>query len=680
MIDYKISPGTAGNSDIPDRYDDLPSHNIEVFQSENVQNILDAKSKNKDCVEIYYDIKKLAQSERQNLRSLLGINFFDTLKRSFDKCEAQDIEQQVEKIKLALQNEDKWYSLIITEKNTTGLLGDETGKEKGSKYNALVRHTNKSVNSEVSGGTFGKGSSVYTYSSGLWLWFAYTVLETPWKDDKVRFSGRGMIAPFIDRDGNRSYDGPLWYARRETPNEFIGGNPQQGLPYVGKEAHKEAQNFGIPLRDENDPGTTYLIPVFWPEGIGKEEMNAETISRELKNEIIKRWFVPIYTEKLKCFINIVGDEDTRISITKKDLFEIPELKYKIEILEWYINGADKEDKRFRQEQIKLKLPVLIRSQQKIAEERFGKKIGHKENIGYLDLVVRILSEDEKNFKGFLDEEKIGTVNRVGLIRNKGMIVNHYPYHSKYKEDFKKDIGENNFEAILFAGKINNSGQSEEVINHMEMFLSYAENPAHDEWIHNDRDLNRCHLKRFEDRPFPVPVSRVYSIFNRLYGLVAELFPKDDKPPEKNEICQFWRKLYKLPGAGDDKGGKRNFDYETLQEGFDREGRYMWKLKVLSTVPKKVKLEFGHYINTLEGAVRGKDEYSNLGISEFDELFVMENGTPVQEILLEFDNAEEKGIPKEIEVKTCRLTSNNLFKNMNPVLEITDTIIDENGNE
>lgn len=675
MIDYKISPGTAGNSDIPERYDDLPSHNIEVFQSENIQNILDAKSKNASFVEIHYEIKKLRPEERQRLKNLLGKDFFKMLSKSFDKCQSDDIEEQAEKVKLALKNEDKWHALIITEKNTTGLIGDEGGIEKGSKYHALMRHTNKSEKDDISGGTFGKGSSVYTYCSGLWIWFAYSVLETSSNNTKARFIGRGMLAPFIDYDACQSYTGPLWYAREEKIEELIKGNKQQGLPFKNIEAHEQAKQFGLNPRLDTEPGTTYLIPVFWPDGIEESEMTSENIANELKREIIKRWFVPIYNETLRCFIKQDGDEESVIKITKNELESIPELKHKLEILNWYNNGADKSDKRFKRQQIKIELPTLIKSQQKKAEEKFKKKIGHKKVSAKVDLVIRNLSEEENRFVGFLDEENKGTVNRIALIRNKGMVVNHFPYNTRQKDDLKKMIGDNNFEGVLFAGKMSKLDQADDEINLLEMFLGYAENPAHNEWINNDRDLNRCHLKRFEERPYPTPVSRVKALFDKIQSIIQEFYPKDDLPPSKNEICSFWRKLYKLPSAGANKGGDAGFSYETISEGFDDEGRYTWKLKLKSTNPdKQIRLQFDHYLNSLEKSFRKAEEFDELGIPEFNELLVLENGKLVDEVVLEYDKEFEQGIAKVIQIKTCSLANNNLFKNMSPVLEITDSVI------
>lgn len=666
MIDYKISRGTAGNSDIPERYDDLPSHNIEVFQSENVQNILDARSKNKDFVEIHYEIKKLSKQERDNIKALLEKDFFKMLTRSFEQCKSQDIEEQAEKVKLALKNEEKWFSLTITERNTTGLTGDESGKEPGSKYHALMRHTNMSEKDEISGGTFGKGSSVYTYSSGLWIWFAYSMLEKPSNNTTHRFIGRGMIAPFTDNGKNMSYNGPLWYSRPESKEEdYINGFPQQGLPYKNEAAHIQALKFGLSKRTE--PGTTYLIPVFWPDGLNEKEISEERIASDLKLEIIKRWFVPIYNEELRCFIKITGEEDSEVSITKNHLKTIPELNYKLEILEWYQNRS-KEDKRFKIKQVKLDLPYLKKAHQKKLEEKHGLKFGKKKTTVFLDLVVRQLYDDEMEHRGFLDSDGIGTVNRIALIRNKGMLVNHYPYISRNKADLKSIAGDNTFEGILFAGKTCREVQPKEAITLLEIFLSYSENPAHNEWIHNINDLNRCHLKRFEDSPSPS--ARVNYMFTKIDHAIQEFFPKDDEQPTKKEICSFWRKLYRLPSTGDVKIRESTFNYETLDKGFDLEGRYYWKLRFVSK-GKPVKLVFKHYLNSLEGPINDEREYENLGIPEFSELKIVENGQEVHDVTLNFDTATGSGVPKEITVKTCRITKNKVFKNLDPVLEISD---------
>ncbi len=620
MIDYKVSHGTAGNSDIPPRYEDLPSHNIEVFQSENIQNILDAKSKQHNCVEIQYIIEKLSPQGISTYKNLLGKEYFERLVESFKKCGSQDIADQVAKVKLALKNEDKWYSLTIIEKNTIGLQGDETGQEPGSNYNALMRHSNRSEKEGISGGTFGKGSSVYTYCSGLWLWFAYSVLEKKWNDTKVRFIGRGMVAPYIDFDGNKSYDGPLWYSRKETEKDYVGGYPQQGLPFINNLAHEEAKKFNISQRLDNDPGTTYLIPVFWPDGIGEKDISEELLIRDLKNEILKRWFIPIYNGILKCSISSTTGNFNQ-SIEKEDLKLIPELTHKLDILDWYYNENSTSKKGFHVGKIEIKSPILKKDQQIKIKTKYGKSIGSKQTKAILDLIVKELPEEENSFTGFTDEDGTGTTCRVALTRNKGMIVNHYPYDPKIYQDLVSSSNGKKFEAILFAGKMCQVAQNEESIDHLELFLSYAENPAHNEWINQKQNLHRCNLKRFDENQIPFPTNRINSIFTKIFSLISEFFPKDDIPPAKKDICSFWKKLYRLPFAGDTSTGIQNFSYEIISEGYDSGGHYSWKFNFYSRIrDNSIELTFVPYLNSLKGDIDSINDFDLLGISEYINLF------------------------------------------------------------
>ena len=45
MIYYDRKDGTAATNNLPDRFEDLPKHDIEIFQAECIQNIFDARSK-----------------------------------------------------------------------------------------------------------------------------------------------------------------------------------------------------------------------------------------------------------------------------------------------------------------------------------------------------------------------------------------------------------------------------------------------------------------------------------------------------------------------------------------------------------------------------------------------------------------------------------------------------------
>lgn len=652
MIDYKISPGTAGNNDLPERYDDLPSHNIEVFQSENIQNILDAKSSKEDIVEIDYEIRKLTPEERGNLKHKLGSGFFSTLRKSFAESKAADIKEQIRRVDLALNNETKWFSLIIKEKNTTGLTGDETGQVHPSKFNALMRAVNRSEKDGVLGGTFGKGSSVYTFSSGLWLWFAYSVLETESNNSKVRFMGRGLVAPFVDFDRKRSYHGPLWYAREEDGGEE---DRHQGLPFVNEAAHQEAYDFGIPKRKNSENGTTYLIPVFWPSDYDVDDMSQTNLRKNLVNEIIKRWFPTIYKGDLICRVNIRGENS--ITVDKDFLKTIPELKYKLDILDYYY-GDIKENRNFREDSFEVRLPKLKSDYWE--KYPFAKKSGTVQ----ADLVLRIIKDDE-SFKGFLDHEDAGTTNRVALTRNKGMVVNHYPWLDITK--LSSITGEVRFEGMLFAGRMlrNKSNNAD----HAELFLGFSENPAHNEWIDNPIHKNRCHLERFEAKGAN-PYNRVRQVYRMIETIIIKLFPKDDKPPIKEEICSFWKNLYRIPNSGDSSGGKSNYTYRLIEEGFNSFGEYRWKFKFESKEDsERIKLKFVPYLLTREGPMRSSEDFERIGVKEYKDLKVLVDDILVEEVFL----GREDGLSRIVEVKTCRMSGNNSFHNLTPSLEIVDSI-------
>ena len=147
--------------------------------------------------------------------------------------------RQMEKVINTLDNREEWLSLTIIEKNTTGLTGPEDpdrSNNERSKFDALMRAVGKTDKDEaIAGGTFGKGSSVYTYSSGVWMWFAYSFLEKPenheqltsknYTSTQARFMGRGMIAPFVNHKEKTEFAGHRWYCRE-----------QYALPFINEEA------------------------------------------------------------------------------------------------------------------------------------------------------------------------------------------------------------------------------------------------------------------------------------------------------------------------------------------------------------------------------------------------------------------------------------------------------------
>jgi hypothetical protein len=664
-IVYDIKQGTAATNNLPDRIEDLPKHDIEIFQAECIQNIYDAKSKlakqSNLPVEIDFFIDEMSLTEIDCFKNFMGSDFFDKILNSYKKSDSQDVKEQMGKVISTLKN-NKWIGLRIIEKNTTGLTGYEdpnSSQGQKSKFNALLRATNKTEKDEaVSGGTFGKGSSVYTYCSGLWMWFAYSILEKSfvnndpsWKGDKItysRFMGRGIIAPYVDRDEKITYLGTRWFAR-----------DQNALPFINDRADKFAKEINLPIRNKQDYGTSYFIPAFFPDD--EIELNVDNIINKLKNEIVKKWFIPINQNQLICRIGSINNVKEKIIIDKLYIDEkVPELRFKIEILNWYYSNARPKAKFIKHLTIPIELPIIKESY------RRDYPYAAKQKKIDVDLIVREI-ESESEFVGF------NTVNRIGLTRNYGMIINHYPYISENNDNDENPLSnylvDKKFEALLFVGKISIRKQTQEEIMHSDLFFGFAENPAHNTWISNERDINRCRLKRFELNPAPYPWNRINRFYLKINQEIRNAFPKEDNIPLKRDICNFWKKIAHIHKSGEISGGQRNFHYNIINEGYI-ESKYFWEIMIGSNVEDKIlEINFDNFLNSIE---LGKEkDFSIIGIDEFNEFKIEVDDLLVNKVFLK---PKEK---KKLRITTCNIIKNKIFKNLQPIIEIQDKIYNDN---
>jgi len=61
--------------------------------------------------------------------------------------------------------------------------------------------------------------------------------------------------------------------------------------------------------------------------------------------------------------------------------------------------------------------------------------------------------------------------------------------------------------------------------HLDLFLAYAENPAHNMWCRTANDYDRCFLDRFEGRR-PKPEASINQLFNGIYGVFKKLLEEN----------------------------------------------------------------------------------------------------------------------------------------------------------
>ena len=652
--DYTKIDSNKSLSRKPPRFKDLGTHDIRTFVRELTQNCLDARFDDSIQVEINIEIREWGKEEIKKFLTLLGNEHIELLKKSYVEALPEVQVQMKDGYDILCGKKEKAFCLVVEEKNCVGLTGSEEGvnsdgiKDK-SHFNALLRQNDNNESKKElsnSGGTWGKGSSIFTFISKMWTWFCYTKLYEPWNDTEneithsVRFMGRCMIAPFYNVPTKKSYLGDGWFCKHGT----------DALPYVNNDADEMAKAFGLNLRSE--PGCTFLIPFLNPigESIENKSPELENVLSEFRMQVLQNWFIPIFNEQLKITIQT---HKQKIEIEKVYLEkEVPELKYKIAILNWYKDGCP-PDKRFVKEVIEVEVPGL----QENFINPFNNFAANKEKVK-LDLVIRMLTEDE-------DYDNLWkTKNTVSLTRNRGMIVTNFDDNLKFFEhslDFRT-------ESILFAGLLS---QSESVPNkrkHLDPYLACSENPPHNKWCSSPVDYGICYLEFFEGKR---PDKTVRDIYDRIYGCFKELFKEDKAQPSNKDICAIFKKLARLKITGDEGTGRalyfmRTPDGVTNPEIVD--GRYTYEFKFVhsESQPDNIRIDFKSFIESLEGET--DKDFDNLGIPGFENIELLDtHGNKIDSgkspsILLK--HAESL----TIKIRTCNIDNNSRFKNLKPIIK------------
>jgi hypothetical protein len=646
---YIQFPSNAGLSRKPPRFKDLGVHNIKTFVRELIQNCIDARYNENEKVGIKIIIKQWGKKEISEFLKLLGEDHIELVKKSYAEALPEVKIHMKEGYELICGNKESTFCLVVEEANCVGLTGSVIGANEKSHFNALVRQTDNNENKKElsnSGGTWGKGSSIFTYISNMWTWFCYTKLSEPWHDREVnvthekRFMGRCMLAPFYDKANKYSYWGDGWYCQPET----------DAFPYINNTADEMASLFG--LNERTEPGCSFLIPFLNPSFDSWERMldepTKENVFEEFRSQILQNWFIPIYNDLLKIELE---NENGNIKIDKDYLLrEVPELKFKLSILNWYNEGCP-PDKQFTRETIEVDVPAF----QKNLITDFNRFAAEKERIK-LDLIIRILSEDEDY------ENTWRTKNAVALTRGKGMIVTHYEDATRFLEH-STDV---RTESILFAGLLSLSETDENKRKHLDLFLGYSENPPHNNWAASDKDLS--YLEFFEGKR---PDKTVRDIFDGIFRAFKKIFEEEKAQPTNKDICSIFKKLARLKTSGDEGTGKalyfmRTPDGVTNPEIID--GRYNYEFKFVhsESQAENVRVDFKSYIDSLEGETN--KDFHNLGIPDFETIQLFDKtGNQIStgsnpSILLSY------GDSVTVRIRTCNIDSNSRFKNLKPMIK------------
>lgn len=645
---YRKQSGDAGLNRKPPRFKDLGEHTIRVFVREVIQNNLDAAIEGKP-ITVEITIQEWEKKEVKSFFEFVGEEHINLLKKS-----AIDPDPSIKPylnncVDILNGKISPSFLIIVEETNCIGLLGPvrETKKDK-SHFDALMRKVeNNEAKKETTntGGTWGKGSSIFTYTSQLWSWFSYSQLSTSWLDTRInvehkkRFMGRCMLAPFFDESNNSSYIGDGWFC---DADKFNMNGLEDGYPFVNNVADELADQLG--LKKRTTPGTTFYIPFFKPQfENGNDNIDLKSIQKEFVEQVMQNWFIPIFNGVLT--VKITAGSKT-IVINKDQLKIVDELRFKLQLLEWYGNDCPPDDKRFIREQIEIEVPALkddfVNERTRFAKERQKAK---------LDLIIRVLDDDED----FSDQWK--TINKVALCRNKGMIINDEPFLEN------KSL---RTESILLGGLMAKYELVEDKKKHLDLFLAYSENPAHNTWCRTSNDYDRCFLDRFEGKR-PKPESSINHLFNEIYRVFKKLIEEDVEQKENKDICTIFKKLAQLKSRGIDSASETLFFMRSLGDDIDSEGRYIFTKKIISASKKdNIEVYFRSYIDSLEGE-KDKD-FEHLGIKDFSIIELINSNN---DVITSSTNPKIQLSPGEeviLKIRTCKIDNNPYFKNVEPFIK------------
>ncbi len=639
---YIDRKGNAGLPSRPPRFKDLGEHSIEIFIRELIQNSLDARFDEKKPVTIKIKVEDWDKNDIDNFFSLIGEEHLGKFSESYQKA-ITDVKPKMNGGQnLISGKKKKSFGLIIEENNCIGLTGSVKGADGKSNFSSLVRKIddNEAKKRELtsSGGTWGKGSSIFAYSSEIWLWFCYTLLSNPNNADNgiyqnKRFIGRGVLSPYYSIDTDTGYFGDCWFCEENS----------DAFPYVNNEADSYAELFGLDLR-RTEPGCTFFIPFF---NTFLESPEISDVINEFKDQVLKNWYIPIYNQNLIVILsNKKGDA---ILIDKSYLSTVEQLKFKLEILDWYNQDLPSNDK-FIKESYEIEVPALkidyINNNNKIASEKRKVKV---------DLVIRKIDEDE-NINN--DWE---TCNKVALTRNRGMLItDHKPF----------DLKSINTESILFGGLLSRSETDLEKRRHLDLFLAYSENPAHNKWCDKKQDYNSCFLDYFEGKR---PEAFISKIFDKIFDSFKRLFDQEHEPDTTKDICSIFKKIARLKIAGNNSSGPRLFSLitpaDTSNPTIDKDGRFNYKYIVQSnSETNRIEIDFKSSLNSLEGEVSG--DFDILGIGDFKNIELLDDEYKLIS-LGEMPKLHLSPLEKKIlRIRTCKIVGNKSFKNLDPLIKST----------
>lgn len=345
-----------------------------------------------------------------------------------------------------LDQEKELILLVVEDRGTIGLLGDEDGE---GNFPALVRNSLDSNKQSVSaGGAFGLGKAVLWRMSAFSLVLFSSNLSKPTSggNSRCRVMARCDL-PWHNRDNRDAFAGPGWFGRvdgERTVSHWDNATLAADL-YLG---------------GNDQPGTTVAVVGFYDPSC-EEDRTLPEIAREIKRSVADCFWPDLTARRLK--VNV-------------EIYEGPERKSGSEVAadEYREEYVDALSKWLRDDELEVKLQkpgdvvctlVPLNYPERRAQPTHPK--GTHEAV----LLVRY-AEGGPGEDG--DKEK--RLNHLAVFRGVGMVVQYFDLQGIC-------LGAVPFHAALLCGEARaRPGQEPSPDSRMaERFLRTSEPPNHDRW-------------------------------------------------------------------------------------------------------------------------------------------------------------------------------------------------------
>lgn len=429
---------------------------IDILVREVVQNSLDAAIDDETPVDVTFRLIDLEGDYLDAFRESMGWSTLEDNLRAVPRGRGgKAITRAIDQ----MQSDQKLRLLIIEDRGTRGLEGDERRKSDDEKnsFCALVRDELYSDKLAAdAGGSFGLGKSVlWAYSSLKTVLFASSPYQRPEGKVGLRFIGRTSL-PYHQSEADGACTGDGWFGVAREAEKSSGRHAES----VWSE---EATRLAVDCfcrRDPRDCGLSTVIVGFAEPG--EEDRDSTHVIGSIVEKSLESFWPAIVRDSLRVTVRREQNEEV-IETKSVDPSGHPAFRHAAELLRSFDAGELEEAESALDVGDSAMTWATLQLPQRLEDP------SHGELDVRVPVLVRVLKESD---------EIEPVRDRVFRFRRPGLVV-------RSGGGSNLSIAARPYIAAVLAGR----AAGEEVEHeHMERFLRCAEPPAHDEWSHNTRSL------------------------------------------------------------------------------------------------------------------------------------------------------------------------------------------------